>query len=267
MYFGDVMPRRKRTNKPAYIPKGKPASEQVVENAWRQAWDCYCEGGSLYKIAQIVGLSYQTVRSKLPGLNWREKREKFLNGEDVGMPWIGVYSRLQATQRRVKDVSKAGALNNLPPEKKQMAVKAFSLFCAGMSLDEVASQLNMPLRTLELWAGLQQWRKCKKLAATGGAYTIEGSDDLPDSLQAAAEATRAVAEAFKLGYGEVMMKALAHVKEWDEETLMDRINDVKKLGESAEKILIDKKPEVIQQFNLTAPIEKVEVQDDFDVKL
>ena len=251
--------------------KGRPTnhSRRILENKWRKAWDAYVDGASTAELCRIVSRERQTVMNKISREGWPKLKEQYLAGEDITLPWDRiVIEESTKKESKGKPVTREQVkLASQPLEKRAKIVKAFALYCSGMAYQQIAEQVEVSVSTINYWIFSQKWRMCRDKAVKGEHITPWEGEHIPFDIQAATEGIRTMAEAFKERYGKVLFKALDTVEEWDGVDLMDRINDVKKLGESAEKVLIEKKPEVAQQFNITAPIESVQVQPDFDVSL
>ena len=168
------------------------------------------------------------------------------------------------------EVEKPSQLVPAPPkmeamdkEKRMQCVKAFSMFCSGRNVPDIASDMGVSVSTINLWKETQRWVACRERLANDQNPAPWENDDVPTLLSDITASIETMKKSIKFLTGKVLVKAADAAQDLDGMEALGMMRNIKQLAEAASINFSDgNHQQNAVQINIATKLESLKIPDN-----
>jgi hypothetical protein len=148
-------------------------------------------------------------------------------------------------------------------EKRMQCVKAFSMFCSGRNVPDIASEIGVSVSTINLWKETQRWVACRERLANDQNPAPWENDDVPTLLSDITASIETMKKSIKFLTGKVLVKAADAAQDLDGMEALGMMRNIKQLAEAASINFSDgNNQQNAVQINIATKLESVKIPDN-----
>lgn len=188
---------------------------------------------------------------------WEHHAEIWRNNPDQEMPYpweVETPRVLAQPPAKMEDMDK---------QKRLDCIKAFSMYCSGRSINDIAQELKVGHTTVDLWKDTQRWKVCRDRLVNENAPAPWEDDGVPSLISEITASLEAMKKSVKFLTGKVLVKAADAAQDLDGMEALGMMRNIKQLAEAA---AINFSDGTVQQnavqINIATKLESVKIPED-----
>jgi hypothetical protein len=148
-------------------------------------------------------------------------------------------------------------------EKRMQCVKAFSMFCSGRNVPDIASEIGVSASTINLWKETQRWVACRERLANDQNPAPWENDDVPTLLSDITASIETMKKSIKFLTGRVLVKAADAAQDLDGMEALGMMRNIKQLAEAASINFSDgNHQQNAVQINIATKLESLKIPEN-----
>lgn len=124
-------------------------------------------------------------------------------------------------------------MEEMDKEKRMQCIKAFSMYCSGRNMSDIAQDIGVSYSTIKLWAETQRWAACRQRLASDQNPAPWENEDVPTLLSDITASIETMKKSIKFLTGKVLVKAADAAQELDGMEALGMMRNIKQLAEAA----------------------------------
>lgn len=188
---------------------------------------------------------------------WEDHAEIWRNNpeEEMPYPWEVETPKVMAMPpAKMEDMDK---------QKRLDCIKAFSMYCSGRSINDIAQELKVSHTTVDLWKDAQRWKVCRDRLVNENSPAPWEDEGVPSLISDITASLEAMKKSVKFLTGKVLVKAADAAQELDGMEALGMMRNIKQLAEAASINFSDGTTQQnAVQINIATKLESVKIPDD-----
>lgn len=231
-----------------------PENRIKKQNAFR----LYVAKRPMKQIMEALGMSGKiTLERFIHSENWETHAEIWRKNPDSEMPYpweVETPKTLALPPAKMEDMDK---------QRRMECVKAFSMYCSGRSINDIAAELNVSHSTVDLWKDAQRWKVCRDRLVNENAPAPWEDDGVPTLISDITASLEAMKKSVKFLTGKVLVKAADAAQDLDGMEALGMMRNIKQLAEAAAINFSDGTTQQnAVQINIATKLESVKIPEN-----
>jgi hypothetical protein len=194
----------------------------------QEAFRLFVAGRSRNQILKSLGTSHTLTLDKfIHSEKWEEYKKIWLENPEAenSYPW-----EAESAISLVPPPSKMEAMDK---KRRMECIKAFSMYCSGRTLRDIAEELNVSESTVSLWRDTQRWITCRERLVNEQAPAPWEDDGVPSLMSEITASLEAMKKSIKFLTGKILVKAADAAQDLDGMEALGMMRNIKQLAEAA----------------------------------
>lgn len=154
-------------------------------------------------------------------------------------------------------------METMDKQKRLDCIKAFSMYCSGRSINEIAQELKVSHTTVDVWKDTQRWKVCRERLVNENAPAPWEDDGVPSLISEITASLEAMKKSVKFLTGRVLIKAADAAQELDGMEALGMMRNIKQLAEAASINFSDgNNQQNAVQINIATKLESVKIPEN-----
>jgi hypothetical protein len=154
-------------------------------------------------------------------------------------------------------------MENLDKKKRLECIKAFSMYCSGRTLNDIASEIGVSHSTVVLWKDTQRWATCRERLVNDNAPPPWEDEGVPTLISDITASLEAMKKSIKFLTGKVLIKAADAAQELDGMEALGMIRNIKQLAEAASINFSDgNNQQNAVQINIATKLDSIKIPEN-----
>lgn len=240
-------------------PKGKtrktnwdtPANRIKKQEAFR----LYAAGRPNSQIKKALGTNYApTLEKFINSENWEKYRLIWESSPEKENPYPW------EKENPSKLVMPTPKMEEMDTGKRLKCIKAFSMYCSGQNIKEIAVESGVSYSTVVMWRDSQRWATCRERLVNEKSPAPWEDDGVPTLISDITASLEAMKKSIKFLTGSVLVKAADAAQELDGMEALGMMRNIKQLAEAATINFSDGVGvNSAVQINIAAKLDSVEI--------
>lgn len=218
----------------------------------------YVAGRPKSEIKKAMGIKdSRQVSAFIDSEKW-EKHAKIWKDhpdEEKPYPWEVEHPRLiMPAPPKMEDMEK---------EKKMQCIKAFSMYCSGRHIPDIAKEMGLGFSTVRLWSEVQRWKSCRDRLANEQMPAPWENEDVPTLLSDITASIETMKKSIKFLTGNILVKAADAAQDLDGMEALGMMRNIKQLAEAAAINFSDgNNQQNAVQINIATKLESLKIPEN-----
>jgi hypothetical protein len=166
-------------------------------------------------------------------------------------------------ERPLKLVPAPPKMEEMGKEKRMQCIKAFSMFCSGRNIPDIAQELGVGLSTINLWKETQRWGACRERLSNDQNPAPWEDNDVPTLLSDITASIETMKKSIKFLTGKVLVKAADAAQDLDGMEALGMMRNIKQLAEAASINFSDgNNQQNAVQINIATKLESLKIPEN-----
>lgn len=231
-----------------------PENRIKKQNAFR----LYVAKRPMKQVMEALGTAGKITLDKfIHSENWEAHAEIWRNNPDNEMPYpweVEVPKPLALPPAKMEDMDK---------QKRLDCIKAFSMYCSGRSINDIAKELNVSHSTVDLWKDAQRWKVCRDRLVNESAPAPWEDEGVPSLISDITASLEAMKKSVKFLTGKILVKAADAAQDLDGMEALGMMRNIKQLAEAAAINFSDGTTQQnAVQINIATKLESVKIPEN-----
>lgn len=189
--------------------------------------------------------------------NWEAHAEIWRKNPDKEMPYPW-----EVEPPKIQTLPPA-KMEDMDKQKRLDCIKAFSMYCSGRSINDIASELKVSHSTVDLWKDAQRWKVCRDRLVNESAPAPWEDEGVPSLISDITASLEAMKKSVKFLTGKVLVKAADAAQELDGMEALGMMRNIKQLAEAASINFSDGTTQQnAVQINIATKLESVKIPEN-----
>ena len=231
-----------------------PENRINKQNAFRM----YIAGRTQGQLMRALGVKDRlTVTKLIHSEKWEKHAKIWRDNPDNEMPYpweVETPPMLSLPPAKMEDMDK---------QKRLECIKAFSMYCSGRSITDIAQELKVSHSTVDLWKDAQRWKVCRERLVNENSPAPWEDDGVPSLISEITASLEVMKKSVKFLTGKVLVKAADAAQELDGMEALGMMRNIKQLAEAASINFSDgTTPQNAVQINIATKLDSVKIPDN-----
>lgn len=201
--------------------------------------------------------SRQMLDKMIHSEKWESHAEIWRNNPDAEMPYPW-----EIENPRIMEFAPA-KMEDMDKQKRLDCIKAFSMYCSGRSINDIAQELRVSHSTIDVWKDSQRWKVCRDRLVNEGAPAPWEDEGVPSLISDITASLEAMKKSVKFLTGKVLVKAADAAQELDGMEALGMMRNIKQLAEAASINFSDGTTQQnAVQINIATKLESVKIPEN-----
>lgn len=210
--------------------KGEPRDWDLPENRIKkqEAFRLYAAGRTNHQVRKALGTTHFPTLDKfihsekwaIHAKIWNENPEK-----ENPYPW--------EVERPLAVVPPPAKMEEMDKKRRLECIQAFSMYCSGRTIREIAQELKVSESTVSMWRDTQRWISCRERLVNSAAPAPWEDDGVPSVISEITASLETMKKSIKFLTGRVLVKAADAAQDLDGMEALGMIRNIKQLAEAA----------------------------------
>lgn len=224
----------------------------------QDAFRLYVDGRPKNQILNAIGIKdKRTLEKFIHSENWEKHAKIWKDNPDTDMPYpweVETPKTLMPPPAKMEEMDK---------QKRLECIKAFSMYCSGRSINDIAQELKVSHSTVDIWKDSQRWKVCRDRLINEGAPAPWEDDGVPSLISDITASLEAMKKSVKFLTGKVLVKAADAAQELDGMEALGMMRNIKQLAEAASINFSDgTTPQNALQINIATKLDSVKIPEN-----
>lgn len=224
----------------------------------QDAFRLYTAGRSFTEVLRALGTKSPTALKKfIHSEKWDSHKDAWNKNPDIELPYpweVETPTKLQLPPAKMESMTK---------DKRIQCIKAFSMYCAGRSLNDIAQEIGISHGTVEMWRDSQRWAICKDRLVNEKSPAPWEDDGVPSTISEITASLEAMKKSIKFLTGKVLVKAADAAQDLDGLEALGMMRNIKQLAEAASINFNDgNNQQNAVQINIATKLESLKIPED-----
>lgn len=231
-----------------------PENRKLKQDAFR----LYAAGRSLHQVMKAMDLTHKPSLEKfIHSEKWEKHKEIWRNNPDEEnlYPWD--------VEKPVALVQPPAKMEEMNKQKRLQCIKAFSMYCSGRTMTDIAEELKVDHSTVGMWKDTQRWVVCRDRLVNEQSPAPWESDDVPSVMSDITASLETMKKSIKFLTGRVLVKAADAAQELDGMEALGMMRNIKQLAEAASINFNDgNNQQNAVQINIATKLESLKIPEN-----
>jgi len=231
-----------------------PENRIKKQNAFR----LYAAGRKNGEIMAALGTTSPAMVKKLVySEKWDKHKEIWNNNQDEEMPYPWEVESPKTLSLPPENMDKMGK------DKRLQCIKAFSMYCSGRSINDIAQEVGVSHSTVDLWKDAQRWDACRTRLVNENAPAPWEDSGVPTLISDITASLEAMKKSIKFLTGKVLVKAADAAQDLDGMEALGMMRNIKQLAEAASINFSDgNHQQNAIQINIASKLDSMKIPND-----
>lgn len=154
-------------------------------------------------------------------------------------------------------------METMEKEKRMQCIKAFSMYCSGRTISDIAQETGVSHSTVNMWKDSQRWAACRERLVNDQAPAPWEDDGVPSLISDITASLETMKKSIKFLTGRVLVKAADAAQELDGMEALGMMRNIKQLAEAASINFSDgHNQQNAVQINIATKLESLKIPDN-----
>ena len=231
-----------------------PENRIKKQNAFR----LYVAGRKNKEVIDTLGVGSSLYLSKLiHSEKWDKHAQIWKDNPDSEMPYPW------EEEHALKLVPAPPRMEDMDKEKRLQCIKAFSMFCSGRTINDIAQDIGVSMTTINTWKDTQRWAACRERLVNDQSPAPWEDDGVPTLLSDITASLEAMKKSIKFLTGKVLVKAADAAQDLDGMEALGMMRNIKQLAEAASINFSDgHNQQNAVQINIATKLESLKIPEN-----
>jgi hypothetical protein len=159
---------------------------------------------------------------------WEDHKKLWLENPDKEMPYPW------EEQRALNVIPPPPDMATMDKNKRLQCIKAFSMYCTGQNLPEIANELGVSYSVVRGWMDTQRWKACRERLVDESAPAPWENENVPTVLSDITASLESMKKSIKFLTGQVLVKAADAAQDLTGDQALGMMRNIKQLVEAAQ---------------------------------
>lgn len=189
--------------------------------------------------------------------NWEKHSEIWRENPESEMPYPWEIETPKVL------ISPPAKMEDMDKQKRMDCIKAFSMYCSGRSINEIAQELKVSHSTVDVWRDTQRWKVCRDRLVNENAPAPWEDEGVPSLISEITASLEAMKKSVKFLTGKVLIKAADAAQELDGMEALGMMRNIKQLAEAASINFSDgNNQQNAVQINIATKLDSVKIPEN-----
>lgn len=231
-----------------------PENRKLKQDGFR----LYAAGRSLSQVMKAMELSSRPALDKfIHSEKWDKYKEIWRANPDQENPYPWDVERPTAL------VQPPAKMDKMNKDKRLQCIKAFSMYCSGRTMTDIAEEIGVDYAIIKLWKDAQRWAVCRERLVNEQSPAPWESDDVPSLMSDITASLETMKKSIKFLTGRVLVKAADAAQDLDGMEALGMMRNIKQLAEAASINFSDgNNQQNAVQINIATKLESLKIPED-----
>lgn len=224
----------------------------------QDAFRLYVAERGLADITKALGMTSQAVTKRfIHSENWEAHAKIWRNNPDSEMPYPWEVSTPKTLSLPPED------MKTMDKNKRLQCIKAFSMYCSGRNLNEIAEETGVSYSAVMMWKDSQRWAACRERLVNEAAPAPWEDEGVPTLISDITASLETMKKSIKFLTGKVLVKAADAAQELDGMEALGMMRNIKQLAEAASINFSDgNNQQNAVQINIATKLESLKIPEN-----